>query len=229
VRGRQSRQPPFRSRSRSPVWHQPRFTGSRCRLWARSVIPTGARSRRSSASSSLTGVRPILEQLRTLAGFLFFRGLPVSPGGEKSNLGENRKCRRSFKSSAEHSKQPAKIENCGRKLKSSAERWVFRRKFKTATRTIEKLRRKSTLALKICGVRGKFKSPAGERTSPAKIWIVARKFKFPADRRRRFRRIEKFSGGLSGPAEEEKVSLENRSVPPKIQIAGGKRSRRPEN
>jgi hypothetical protein len=50
-----------------------------------------------------------------------------------------------------------------------------------------------------------------------------------ADRRRRFRKIEKFGGGLNGSADEEKVSLDNRNAQPKIQIAGGKRSRWPEN
>jgi hypothetical protein len=99
--------------------------------------------------------------LRTLAGFLFFSWLPVSRGGKKSNLGKNRNCRRIFKSSAEHSKQRPKIENCGWKPESSAEPWAFRRKFETATRTIEKLRGKSTLSLKIGDVRGKFKSPHG--------------------------------------------------------------------
>jgi hypothetical protein len=74
-----------------------------------------------------------------------------------------------FKSSAEHSKQPPKIENCGWKPESSAERWAFRRKFETATRTIEKLRGKSTLSVKIGDVRGKCKSPAGGRMSRPKI------------------------------------------------------------
>ena len=41
--------------------------------------------------------------------------------------------------------------------------------------------------------------------------------------------MDKFSGGLNGSAEEEKVALENRNVQPKIQIVGGKPSRRPEN
>jgi hypothetical protein len=95
--------------------------------------------------------------------------------------------------------------------------------------TIEKFREKLNLSLKIGGVRWKFKSPAGGRTSPAKIWIAGRKFKSSAELRRRFRKIEKFSGGLNRSAEEEKVSLENRNAQPKIQIVGGKRSRWPEN
>jgi hypothetical protein len=88
---------------------------------------------------------------------------------------------------------------------------------------------KSTLSLEIGDVRRKFKLPAGGWTSPAKIEIGARKFRFSADRRRPFRKIQKFSGSLDGSAEEEKVTLENRNAPPKIQIAGGKRSRWPEN
>jgi hypothetical protein len=95
--------------------------------------------------------------------------LPVSPGGKKSNLAENQKCRRSFKSSAENSKHSAKIEKFGRKFKFSAERWAFRWKFETSARTIENLREKLILPLKICGVSGKFKSSAGRRASPVKI------------------------------------------------------------
>jgi len=34
---------------------------------------------------------------------------------------------------------------------------------------------------------------------------------------------------LKCSAEEKKVQLENRNVPPKIQIFGGKRNRQPEN
>ena len=41
------------------------------------------------------------------------------------------------KVSAEDSKQLGKIENCGRKFKSSAERWALRRKFEIAAEQLK--------------------------------------------------------------------------------------------
>jgi hypothetical protein len=129
------------------------MSGCECKR-ARSVSAI-ARNIKRSAQPEMKGIRPILKQLRTLAGFLFFCGFRFRSAGKKFSFGKNRNCRRIFKSSAEHSKQPPKIENCGWKPESSAERWAFRRKFETATRTIEKLRGKSTLSVKIGDVRGK--------------------------------------------------------------------------
>jgi len=74
-----------------------------------------------------------------------------------------------IKNVAEVSKELGKIENRGRKFKSSAERWAFRRKFETATEQLKSSAEKLNLSVKICDVRGKFKSPAGGRTSSAKI------------------------------------------------------------
>jgi hypothetical protein len=87
--------------------------------------------------------------LRTLAGFLFFSWLPVPSRGKTSDLGENKKCSRSFKSSAEDSKQLGKIENFGRKFKSSAERCAFRRKFETSAEQLKSSAEKQNLPLEI--------------------------------------------------------------------------------
>jgi hypothetical protein len=59
--------------------------------------------------------------------------------------------------------------------------------------------------------------------------MATRTFKFSADRRRHLRKIEKFSGGIKSSREKDKLALENRNAQPKIQIFGGKRSRRLEN
>jgi len=91
---------------------------------------------RNPGSLASKGIRLILKQLRTLAGFLFFVAAG-SASSKKSNLGENSNCRRTFKSSAEDSKQLGKIENCGRKFKSSAERWALRRKFEIAAEQLK--------------------------------------------------------------------------------------------
>jgi hypothetical protein len=136
---------------------------------AASNLMSGCECKRDSAQPEIKGIRPILKQLRTLAGFLFFSWLPASTGGKTIESLENQKCRRSFKSSAENSEQLEKIENCGRKFKSSAERWAFRRKFETAAEQLKSSAEKLNLSLKICNVRGKFASPAGARASPAKI------------------------------------------------------------
>jgi hypothetical protein len=102
-------------------------------------------------------------------GSSFFSWLPVPSARKKSNLAQNQKCSRSFKSSTEDSKQLGKIENCGRTFKSSAERWAFRWKFETARGQLKSSAEKLSLPLKLGDVRGKFKSPAGGRTPPAKI------------------------------------------------------------
>jgi hypothetical protein len=81
-----------------------------------------------------------------------------------------------IKSVTEVSKVPLKIQNNSRKSKTiagnsnrSAERWAFRWKFGTAAEQLKSSAEKLNVPLKICNVRGKFKSPAGGRTSPAKI------------------------------------------------------------
>jgi hypothetical protein len=50
---------------------------------------SGCECKRDSAQPVMKGIRPILKQLRILAGFLFFSWLPVPSGGKKSNLAEN--------------------------------------------------------------------------------------------------------------------------------------------
>jgi hypothetical protein len=123
--------------------------------------------------------------------------LPVPPGGKKIESRGNLKGRRTFKSSAEDSKQLEKIENCGRKFKSQAERWAFRRKFETATEQLKSPAEKSILPLKICDVRGKFKSPVrleGER--------LRRRFELPRENLNFQRTVEGASGKLRSSAED---------------------------
>ena len=64
-----------------------------------------------------------------------------------------------FKNVAEVSKELGKIENRGRKFKSSAERWAFRRKFETAAEQLKSSAENSNRRLKGECLRRRFELP----------------------------------------------------------------------
>jgi len=101
-----------------------------------------------------------------------------------------------IKNVTEVSKELGKIENRGRKFKSSAERWAFRRKFETATEQLK-------------SSNGKIEFVAENLRRPRKMQIAGwrgarlrRRFEFPRENLNFQRIVEGASEELKSSAEE---------------------------
>jgi len=108
--------------------------------------------------------------LRILAGFLFSFAAVGSARRQKIESREKlkvrvtkfQKFRGTFKTTREDRSRWPKIKIVSRTLGVPPE-------IETAAEQLKSYVEKLFLSLKVCDVRGKFKSPAGGRTSPAKI------------------------------------------------------------